>query len=104
MKKSWPCPGSHSLVHGQLLYLSLYEHAGGLAEALHLFDADKLGAEDFPGGFCVSVCPCQYPAHVHALFAESTDFGGGHEASCWLHDPRAPRVDAPLYDEKEGRV
>ena len=46
--------------------------------------------------YCMPICQEEMP--------ESTDFGGGHEASCWLHDPRAPRVDAPLYDEKEGRA
>ena len=46
--------------------------------------------------YCMPICQEEMP--------ESTDFGGGHQASCWLHDPRAPRVDAPLYDEKEGRV
>ena len=46
--------------------------------------------------YCMPICQGEMP--------ESTDFGGGHEASCWLHDPRAPRVDAPLYDEKEGRA
>lgn len=31
-----------------------------------------------------------------------TDFGGGHQAACWLHDPRAPKVDAPFVVRKEA--
>ena len=46
--------------------------------------------------YCMPICQGEMP--------ESTDFGGGPEASWWLHDTRAPRVDAPLYDEKEGRA
>lgn len=38
--------------------------------------------------FCMPVCRQAMPPE--------TDFGGGHTAGCWLHDSRAPRVDAPL--------
>ena len=38
--------------------------------------------------FCMPVCRQAMPPE--------TDFGGGHMAGCWLHDSRAPRVDAPL--------
>ena len=44
--------------------------------------------------YCMPICREEMPP--------STDFGGGHEASCWLHDPRAPKVDAPFVSRKEG--
>lgn len=43
--------------------------------------------------YCMPICRDEMPAE--------TDFGSGHLAACWLHDARAPSVDAPLYDEKE---
>ncbi len=46
--------------------------------------------------YCMPICREEMPP--------ATGFGAGHEASCWLHDDRAPKVDAPLYDEKEGRA
>lgn len=45
--------------------------------------------------FCMPICRDEMPPE--------TDFGGGHMASCWLHDERAPKVDAELYNGKEER-
>ena len=47
--------------------------------------------------YCMPVCREEMPPEKN--------FGGEHVASCWLHDERAPRVDAELYatDAKEGR-
>lgn len=44
--------------------------------------------------YCMPICRDEMPP--------VTDFGAGHQASCWLHDPRAPKVDAMLYDEREA--
>ena len=44
--------------------------------------------------YCMPVCKEEMPP--------DTDFGGGHQAACWLHDPRAPKVDAPFVVRKEA--
>ncbi len=44
--------------------------------------------------YCMPICKEEIPP--------CADFGGGHEASCWLHDPRAPRVDMPNISGKEA--
>lgn len=43
--------------------------------------------------YCMPICRDEMPP--------ATDFGGGHEASCWLHDSRAPKIDAPFIPKKE---
>jgi len=35
--------------------------------------------------YCMPICRDEEPP--------VTDFGGGHSAGCWLHDPRAPKTD-----------
>lgn len=42
--------------------------------------------------YCMDICREAMP--------ESTDFGEGHSASCWLHHPMAPHVDMPDYKAK----
>ena len=37
--------------------------------------------------YCMEICKEQMP--------EVTEFGDGHEASCWLHHPLAPKVEMP---------
>lgn len=46
--------------------------------------------------YCMPICRDEMPPV--SIFSE------GHEASCWLHDPRAPRVEELFLDEKETRV
>ena len=46
--------------------------------------------------YCMPICREEMPP--------STDFGGGHEACCWLHDERAPKVDGLFQDAKEGQA
>jgi len=46
--------------------------------------------------YCMPICKEQMPP--------ATDFGRGHEASCWLHDERAPKVDGLFVDRKEANV
>lgn len=43
--------------------------------------------------YCMGICREETPP--------VTDFGSGHTASCWLQDPRAPKVDAPFAKETE---
>ncbi|MDY2937796.1 MAG: ABC transporter ATP-binding protein [Fusicatenibacter sp.] len=43
--------------------------------------------------YCMQICKEQMP--------ETTDFGDGHVASCWLHHPMAPKVEMP--DLKGGQ-
>lgn len=42
--------------------------------------------------YCMEICREQMP--------ESTDFGNGHVASCWLHHELAPKVDMPEHAGK----
>ena len=44
--------------------------------------------------YCMPICREEMPP--------VTDFGNGHEACCWLHDPRAPKVEADLYKEAKA--
>ena len=46
--------------------------------------------------YCMPICKEQMPP--------ATDFGNGHEANCWLHDARAPKVDGLFVDRKEANV
>ncbi len=46
--------------------------------------------------YCMPICEEEMP--------QAKELEGGHQVSCWLHDSRAPRVDAPLYDETEVRA
>ncbi len=41
--------------------------------------------------YCMPICREEMPP--------VTDFGEGHEACCWLQDPRAPKVDEDIYEE-----
>lgn len=42
--------------------------------------------------YCMEICREQMP--------ESTDFGNGHMASCWLHHAMAPKVDMPEHMDR----
>ncbi|MDO4492789.1 MAG: ABC transporter ATP-binding protein [Clostridia bacterium] len=44
--------------------------------------------------YCMPVCKEEMPG--------ATAFGNGHEASCWLHDPRAPKVEGLFCETKEA--
>ena len=46
--------------------------------------------------YCMPVCRDEMPP--------VTDFGDGHEACCWLHDTRAPRVDAEPIQRREAEA
>ena len=46
--------------------------------------------------YCMPVCRDELPP--------VTDFGDGHEACCWLHDARAPRVDAEPIQRREDEA
>ena len=46
--------------------------------------------------YCMPICKEEMPP--------ATGFGSGHEASCWLHDARAPQVEGLFRDEKEERT
>ena len=37
--------------------------------------------------YCMKICKDHMPPY--------TDFGDGHQAACWLHDPMAPKVQMP---------
>ena len=41
--------------------------------------------------FCLNICRTEQPELVPVK-----EGGGGHEAACWLNDPRAPQVPAPV--------
>lgn len=45
--------------------------------------------------YCMPVCKEEMPV--------STEFSNDHEASCWLHDPRAPKVEE-LFNETKGAL
>ncbi|EJL43073.1 oligopeptide transport ATP-binding protein OppD [Brevibacillus agri] len=44
--------------------------------------------------FAMEICDQQMPV--------TTDFGCGHQASCWLHDPRAPRIEELVAAGRQG--
>ena len=46
--------------------------------------------------YCMPICREEMPP--------VTDFGSGHEASCWLHDERAPKVEGLFVSRKEAEV
>jgi peptide/nickel transport system ATP-binding protein/oligopeptide transport system ATP-binding protein len=44
--------------------------------------------------FAMEICDRQMPAPAV--------FGGGHQAACWLHDPRAPRIEELVAAGRQG--
>ena len=51
---------------------------------------------------CPFAARCAHAMPVCAAYRPAwTDFGDGHEAACWLHDPRAPQEAATI---QEGEV
>lgn len=46
--------------------------------------------------FAMEICDRQMPAPAV--------FGGGHQAACWLHDPRAPRIEELIAAGRQGNV
>ncbi|MBG9564185.1 ABC transporter ATP-binding protein [Brevibacillus agri] len=44
--------------------------------------------------FAMEICDQQMPV--------TSDFGCGHQASCWLHDPRAPRIEELVAAGRQG--
>ncbi|MFS0555288.1 ABC transporter ATP-binding protein [Brevibacillus sp. 179-C9.3 HS] len=44
--------------------------------------------------FAMEICEQQMPV--------TSEFGRGHEAACWLHDPRAPRIEELVAAGRQG--